>query len=264
MFPAAENRSSDGVDVAGIQRDFASFATQEIVCSDCSTPQTPLSIYLSIYEISNHLISEHPTESTLISHWKKVQSAPLKEHKEKGQERSKREDQSEVRPSNTGRDLDFTDQTLLQISKRELNQIMDKRDKKISMLEEEQRVLIQEIEQLKHETAEEEKEKAFIEDALTNSTKIRKEAALKIQELEEALRAETQKQQEAETRLIRETEETSKVQLALAQVEYNLELSRRQWEEDRSHLLGEHRQETSHLKAAAIQAQEDLDQERLK
>ncbi|XP_058505606.1 paramyosin-like [Solea solea] len=74
-------------------------------------------------------------------------------------------------------------------------------------------------------------------------------AALKIRELEDIVGAEHEKREAAEATLTRQVKLVVKLIFALTGAHNSLEESRSQWEQERSRLLAEHRQETDRIMA---------------
>ncbi|MGL4990982.1 MAG: hypothetical protein ACRC57_07460 [Sarcina sp.] len=162
--------------------------------------------------------------------------------------------------------LETTQQGLIQIPELELHWLMGKKEEKISTLVREKVALLNEVEQLKemleNQTAKAKHELVDLLAELSKKGNMERDAVLKTEKLEEALKTEKEKRKEAETCLAQQIEETSKVKAALAQADKDLENKRCQWEEDRSRLLAEQMEATSRMKAALTQAQEDLENER--
>lgn len=163
----------------------------------------------------------------------------------------------------TGMDMDMNEQTLLQIHELELNLLMGEKEEKMDLLEKETFSLVKKAEQLRNPLTEANEEKAGFIVERSKGAKMEWDAAMKIRKLEAAIKAETEKRKEVETCLARQVEETSKVKIALAQAENDLEKSRCQWDEERSCLVAEQKLATSSLKASLIQAREDLYKQRL-
>ncbi|GAA6219519.1 myosin-4-like [Lates japonicus] len=106
---------------------------------------------------------------------------------------------------------------------------LDEKEQKMYFLGREKQALNKKAERLRRELAEVREEKMGLIADLSSSAKMERNASLKIQELEEALKNETKTRVEIETHLARRDEEMSQLQNALAQAEKNLEKSQRQW-----------------------------------
>ncbi|GAA6228545.1 proteoglycan 4-like [Lates japonicus] len=152
---------------------------------------------------------------------------------------------------------EMTPKSQAEITPLELHQLMAEKDYKVSLLEREKLVLVNELEQLKRQLKLQKREanqeigELFIE--TYRKGKIVRDATLNAQKLEEALKIETNIKMEAEKRLAMQEEETSTVKMELDKVKSDLEKSRCQWEEERSCLLAAQVEKISTLKGRFLQ-----------
>ncbi|GLD54940.1 myosin-4-like protein [Lates japonicus] len=159
--------------------------------------------------------------------------------------------------ANKSPDMEITKQSLLQIPELVFHQLLDEKEQKMYLLGREKQALNKKAERLRRELAEVREKKMGLIADLSSSAKMERNASLKIQELEEALKNETKTRVEIETRLARRDEEMSQLQNALVQTEKNLEKSQHQWEEDRTHLLAQNKEDTTSIMQKLTQLQED-------
>lgn len=137
--------------------------------------------------------------------------------------------------------LEKTQQNLILIPELELHWFLGEKDQKMATLVKENVALVNEVEQLekqlKNQTIKANQEKAVYLAELSKKEKTERDAVLKNEKLEEAVKTGQEKQKEAETHLAQQIGETSRAKAALAQAEKDLNNERQQWQEEKSCFL---------------------------
>lgn len=137
--------------------------------------------------------------------------------------------------------LEKTQQNLILIPELELHWFLGEKDQKMATLVKENVALVNEVEQLKkqlkNQTTKANQEKAVYLAEFSKKEKTERDAVLKNEKLEEAVKTGQERQKEAETHLAQQIGETSRAKTALAQVEKDLNNERQQWQEEKSRLL---------------------------
>ena len=126
--------------------------------------------------------------------------------------------------------------------------------------------LSNEVQQLKKElqNQKDEKEKAtdvlYVE--LRKRERLNADATCTISKLESGLRTEKSRAKEAETSLAVQMEENSKIKAGLLQIQKDFDGQKRQWEQDKTHLLEEQIKTTTNMKEAVMENEKSLENER--
>ncbi|KAF0030959.1 hypothetical protein F2P81_017690 [Scophthalmus maximus] len=163
-----------------------------------------------------------------------------------------------------GLECDASDHSFLQIPELELNRLLQEKEARIDRIVGENCDLLRQAERLRRLISDVVEDKAGLTVELSSVTKAELNSDLKVRDQETAVHAERQKTSEAESRLVGETEQVSRLAAALTRARDDLEESGRRREWDTSRLRAEGAEETSGLAAALLCVREDERRERLR